>query len=357
MNYELFSHPEQNKNIYLIDMTREHGYFSEMVQKGIEKYIKEQKKILLIINKKWFASWLLCTSCGHIPQCHNCSVSIGYHTTENNKSTHQHNTNSLIWLCHICKTIYELPQYCPQCHKSDSLKLYGLTLQKTEQRIQQEFGINPIIIQSETVASSAKIQRLLPELEKAQVVIGTNVIGVGSKAYDLVIILAADQSLWLPDYSVRQDTFVQLHNIIQHTNAPTVLVQSYDTQHNSIRDACKLDRDWFMQKEKAFRQDHHYPPYGELCVIKYKNENETTLHNSIQALTKELLYLQQSYEYPDLTIYATPPLVYKKFGKFYYHIIILWPQDHVRPFMDIAFSKLQMRKRWFKIDWMANHIV
>jgi primosomal protein N' len=78
-----------------------------------------------------------------------------------------------------------------------------------------------------------------------------------------------------------------------------------------------------MKKEKTFRQSHHYPPYGELCVIKYKNENETTLHNSIQALTKELLYLQQSYEYPDLTIYATPPLVYKKFGKFYYHIIIL----------------------------------
>ena len=60
-----------------------------------------------------------------------------------------------------------------------------------------------------------------------------------------------------------------------------------------------------MKKEKTFRQSHHYPPYGELCVIKYKNENETTLHNSIQALTKELLYLQQSYEYPDLTIYAT----------------------------------------------------
>ena len=521
MNYELFSHPEQNKNIYLIDMTREHGYFSEMVQKGIAKYIKEQKKILLIINKKWFASWLLCTSCGYIPQCNQCSVSIGYHTVndtskakswkwEMNPLTHQL-THSLIGLCHICKTIYDLPQHCHQCHKTDTFKLYGLTIQKTEQWIQQEFGINPLIIQSETVSSQAKINKLLPDLEKAQVVIGTNIInqnltptpllsergnldinkrkntiwiggylhtlakenrknttsseeylwsllrnrqiewlkfrrqhplqwyiadfycaehgliieidgwyhstlsqqeydqardklmkdkwyrilrfsnkeiengiekvlhailstinklaiatdiplwqerergwGVG---YDLIIILAADQSLWLPDYSVRQDTFVQLYHTIQHNTTATFLVQSYDTQHDSIRDACKLDRDGFMKKEKTFRQSHHYPPYGELCVIKYKNENETTLHNSIQALTKELLYLQQSYEYPDLTIYATPPLVYKKFGKFYYHIIILWPQDHVRPFMDIAFSKLQMRKRWFKIDWMANHIV
>jgi primosomal protein N' (replication factor Y) len=224
-------------------------------------------------------------------------------------------------------------------------------------------GINPLIIQSETVASLPKIQRLLPELEKAQVVIGTNVVTSPSKwigsnmKYDLVIILAADQSLTLPDYSVRQDTFVQLNNIIHHTDAATILVQSYDTQHDSIRYACKWDEALFFQAEQKFREQHYYPPYGELCVIKYKNENESTLHNSIQALTKELLYLQQSYEYPSLTIYATPPLVYKKFGKFYYHIIVLGPKDTVRPFMDIAFSKLQMRKRWFKIDWMAHHIV
>ena len=88
-----------------------------------------------------------------------------------------------------------MPNQCEQCHKPDTFKPYGLTIQKTEQWIQQQFGINPLIIQSETVSSQAKISRLLPELEQAQVVIGTNVVGVGGEAYDLIIILAADQSL------------------------------------------------------------------------------------------------------------------------------------------------------------------
>jgi primosomal protein N' len=92
-----------------------------------------------------------------------------------NPLTHQL-THSLIGLCHICKTIYDLPHHCHQCHKTDTFKLYGLTIQKTEQWIQQEFGIDPLIIQSETVSSQAKINKLLPDLEKAQVVIGTNII-------------------------------------------------------------------------------------------------------------------------------------------------------------------------------------
>lgn len=354
MNYELFRH--LNKNIYLVNMTREQGYFSELVQRGLEKHIPTQKNITLIINKKWFASGSICTACGHIPQCHHCSVSIAYHHTDN--SSHQRTnslTHQLTGICHICKTLYPVPSTCEQCHQPNTIKLYWLTIQKTADFIKEQYHIEPLIIQSETVSSQAKIRKLLPVLTEHRVHIGTHVLS--NDQSDILIILAADQSLTLPDYSVRQDTFVQLYRLIQTSTASTIIIQAYDTHHDSIRSACALDRDWFFEKEKIFRQSHYYPPYGELCVIKYKNENETTLHHAIGQLTKELLYLQQNYEYPQLTIYATPPLVYKKFGKFYYHIIVLGPEDQVRPFMDIAFSKLMMRKRWFKIDRMAHGIV
>lgn len=164
-----------------------------------------------------------------------------------------------------------------------------------------------------------------------------------NQLFDLVIVLAADQSLTLPDYTVRQNTFVQLYNIITKFDTTHYIVQSYDTTHPSVRKALKLDRDGFMQEEKQRRQSHHYPPYGELCIIKYNNENESTLHNAIEKLYKELLYLQTVYQYPDITIYTSSPLVYKKFGKYYFHIILIGPE--VRAFMDIAFSKLTMAKR------------
>lgn len=124
---------------------------------------------------------------------------------------------------------------------------------------------------------------------------------------------SADQSLTLPDYSVRQHTFVQLYQLISQFTTTNYIIQSYDTDHPSIRLALKMDRDGFFTQEQEWRTAHHYPPYGELCIIKYNNENESTLHNAIEKLHKELVYLQTSYEYTDITIYTSSPLVYKKF--------------------------------------------
>jgi primosomal protein N' len=155
--------------------------------------------------------------------------------------------------------------------------------------------------------------------------------------------LSADQSLTLPDYSVRQHTFTQNYNIFTKFPTRDYLIQSYDVVHPSIRLACKLDKATFFAQEKEFRSAHHYPPYGELCLIKYNNENENSLHNGIQNLNKELHYLQDTYEYTDISIYTSSPLIYKKFGKYYYHIILIG--HSVRPFMDIAFSKLSMARR------------
>lgn len=348
MNYELFQHTNPKKALYLVDMTQEKGYFSEIVQQALTKNIEEKKKILLIVNKKGFASWLICQSCWHIPQCRQCSVSIGYHQADN---------GLLYGLCPICKTIYDMPASCEQCHELDSNQLYGLTIQKTAQWIEENYKIKPLTIDAEQVSSWPKSMRVLEQIKTTQIIISTNIIipPESNNLFDLIIVLAADQWLTLPDYTVRQNTFVQLYNLIKKFDTRNYIIQSYDTEHPSIRLALKQDRDGFFEEEKIFRSAHHYPPYGELCIIKYNSENESTLHNAIEKLHKELVYLQTTYEYNDLTIYTSSPLVYKKFWKYYYHIIIIGPE--VRPFMDISFSKLTMAKRGYKIDWMAGSLL
>ena len=376
MNYELFQHTNPNKALYLVDMTQEKGYFSEIVQQALTKNIEEKKKILLIVNKKGFASWLICQSCGYIPQCRQCSVSIGYHQADN---------GLLYGLCPICKTIYDMPPSCEQCHKSGTNQLYWLTLQKTAQWIEENYKIKPLTIDAEQVSSWPKSTRILEQIKTSQIIISTNIIiPPGDKilnskfwitnwawkgennlefkiqnsklsSFDLIIVLAADQWLTLPDYTVRQNTFVQLYNLIKKFDTRNYIIQSYDTEHPSIRLALKQERDGFFEEEKIFRAAHYYPPYGEICIIKYNSENESTLHNAIEKLHKELVYLQTTYEYNALTIYTSSPLVYKKFWKYYYHIIIIGAE--VRPFMDIAFSKLTMAKRGYKIDWMAGSLL
>ena len=74
--------------------------------------------------------------------------------------------------------------------------------------------------------------------------------------------------------------------------------------------------------ELAYRKEHNYPPFTQMCVLLYKHEKEKNLHTIINKLYQELLFLRSKYDMEELEIYATPPLIYKKFGKFRYNIIL-----------------------------------
>lgn len=105
MNYELFNHNE--KKIYLINLLKEENQiFSQLVERGVEKYLKAGKKIGILINKKGHSGGTICHSCGHIPQCEQCSVAINYYLLPSGEK---------IGMCHICKRQYLYPQACSQC--------------------------------------------------------------------------------------------------------------------------------------------------------------------------------------------------------------------------------------------------
>jgi len=83
-----------------------------------------------------------------------------------------------------------------------------------------------------------------------------------------------------------------------------------------------MKKDNFYEKDNEFRKVNGYPPFGEICVILYKNEIEESLFTKVDTLYKDLLYLKEKYELKDIEIYSTPPLIYKMFGKYRYNIIL-----------------------------------
>ncbi|MDR0650282.1 MAG: hypothetical protein LBG59_02505 [Candidatus Peribacteria bacterium] len=132
-------------------------------------------------------------------------------------------------------------------------------------------------------------------------------------------------------------------------------MQTFNPHQYSIRNACKLDEKEFYREEYAFREQYHYPPYADLCVILYKNEIEEKVFTKIDTLYKELLYLAQKYQMKELEIYSTPPLIYKMFGKYRYNIILKGKE--VRNFMDVVYTKLNLPAKGFKINWEADTII
>lgn len=349
MNYERFQHDikGKKKSIFLVDMSKEiTPYFSQLAHQGIEKYLAQGKKIWILVNKKWYSWGIICHNCGHIPKCKNCSISISYHKIE---------SWDTIWLCHICKTQYAIPTSCPECH-SNSIKEFGLGTQKVAEYLKNEYQQDALIVDSTTVNSPNKIAKLHATLSW-QIIIWTSLLATPIKDYpfDLIIFLNADLGLNIPDYTSAEKNFYFLYEaFVKHATA-NFIVQSFNPNQYSIRNACRMNKEKFYEEDNIFRKTNGYPPFGELCVILYKNEIEESLFAKVDALYKDLLYLKEKYWLTDIEIYSTPPLIYKMFGKYRYNIILKWP--NVRPFMDIVFTKLNVAKKGFKVDWMAESIV
>ena len=89
------------------------------------------------------------------------------------------------------------------------------------------------------------------------------------------------------------------------------IVQTYNMEHYSIRSACALNKVRFAKEDDEFRNEHAYPPYGQVCVLRYRHELEKNLYTKVSTLHKELMFLQQKYQLTDLEIYTTPPMIYK----------------------------------------------
>lgn len=343
MNYELFDHWE--KRIFLVDMTREPDYiFSEIAKSGISKHIRQGKKLWILVNKKGYSWWIFCKKCGFVPKCDKCSVSVSYHKVNQEK----------IWLCHICKTQYNFPQKCEHCWSTEILE-FGIGTQQVSELLENEFKVKTQIIESEKANSLNKINEILKS--DAQIYIGTSLLNTPIKwlNFDLVLFLNADLGLNIPDYSAAKNNFHFLYDTFVSHNCKNFIVQSFNTENYSIRDACKMDKALFEQSDNEFRKAGNYPPYTDICVIMYKNEIEERVFNKIDKLHKDLLYLKEKYMMDDLEIYSTPPLIYKIFGKYRYNIILKWKD--LRNFMDIVYTKLKINQNWFKVDWEAESLI
>jgi primosomal protein N' len=150
-------------------------------------------------------------------------------------------------------------------------------------------------------------------------------------------------------------TFIFFMKLYKTTQRVTSLFRvSTPTNTASVVHA-KKNEELFHEQDAIYRKQYHYPPFSDLCVLLYKHEIEERLYTNVDKLYKELLYYKEKYQLENIEIYTTPPLIYKKFGKFRYNIVLKW--DQLRNFIDIIYSKCNINGRWFKIDRQADSIV
>ncbi len=256
--------------IVTVDMRREFAQghrhmFSRPLQERLQANLDAGHQSILFLNRRGFASFVLCRSCGHVMECTNCKVSLTLHKSPGGERLH----------CHYCGVSQIKPQLCPECG-SQYLRAFGSGTQQVEEALLQLYpDIRSIRMDADTTNTKGAHRRLLDIFRRgdAEVLIGTQMIakGLDFPNVTLVGVLAADLSLNFPDFRSAERTFQLLTQISgragRGAHPGDVLVQCYEPNHHVIQSVKRGDFKGFYRREVSFRREAGYPPTASLSRI------------------------------------------------------------------------------------------
>lgn len=294
--YDLYELPKRiNKfplpEIELVDMAKEirnknYSLFSAAMKEKIQTCLDNQEQIILLLNKRGYATYIRCLDCGEVIKCPHCDVTLTYHK-------HEHKLK-----CHYCEYQVDMPSNCPNC-KGHNLKPVGTGTQKVEEQLEATFPKAKVIrYDVDTTKHKDGHFKLLDKFAKKEgnILLGTQMIakGLDFENVTFVGVLNADISLNIPDFRANERTFQLLEQVSGRSGRGqkkgTVLIQTYNPEHFVLQ--CVKEHDYlrFFKEEMNFRKLAHYPPYVHLVSILIQGDNESRV---IQCANQIKTYLHR----------------------------------------------------------------
>ncbi len=266
--YELLSLPNRIDDrplpeFQIVDMRRQRGPFrflSRTLQEALRETLDQQQQALLFLNRRGFATFVVCRLCGEVIHCRHCSVSLTYHQ------------QGARLCCHYCGFTSSLPDTCPRCGKP-SLMPFGLGTERIEEEVRRILPQARLVrIDRDTAAHPRQILSHLNKVRdrRADILIGTQMIAKGHDfpGVTLVGVVSADTSLQLPDYRAGETTvqlLVQVAGRAGRGEEPgKVIVQTYNPRHYVIEALGEMDYLEFCRHELRSRKQLQYPPFCRL---------------------------------------------------------------------------------------------
>ena len=255
------------------------GILSQSLHEAMDACLKRGEQMMLFLNRRGYAGFVSCRSCGYVVKCRHCDVSMTVH----------HHT---LLKCHYCGSEQPMPRVCPSCG-SPYIAGFGVGTQKVEEFVQKEFPEARILrMDRDTTSGKDDMGRILQIFSEggADILIGTQMIVKGHDFANvtLVGILAADLSLFAGDYQSSERTFQLLTQAAGRAGRGDrpgeVIIQTYQPEHYCIQTAAAQDYDSFYSQEIRFRHMLHYPPDRQMMVMLAEGENDQQTGQAVQKL-------------------------------------------------------------------------
>ena len=263
---------------------RMNGHFSEALLMSIQETLDRGEQVLLFQNRRGFAPQQECQSCGHVPQCKHCDVSLTYHKSSRSIR------------CHYCGYSERTSTACKACNKQD-VKLKGFGTEKIEAELIELFPDRIIKrMDLDTTRKKNSYEDILNAFEEQEIdiLVGTQMIskGLDFNHVGLVGVLSADQMLNFPDFRAFERAFQMLCQVSgragRKKSDSEVIIQTFQPEHDVLKLVENHNYKDLLKGQLLERQAFRYPPYHRLIHITVRNRNRRVVEQASSLLAKSM---------------------------------------------------------------------
>ncbi|MGN1000513.1 MAG: primosomal protein N' [Bacilli bacterium] len=334
--------------VEIIDMNKERrrgAIFSDKLINEINLRLEKKEQVILLLNRRGYASFVTCSNCGHTIKCPHCDITLTYHKSSNTLR------------CHYCGYGDKMQEVCPKC-KEKSMKSLGTGTEKVEEELKKLFNARIVRMDLDTTVKKGSHESIINDFKdyKYDILLGTQMIakGLDFSRVTLVGVINADTSLMIPNYRSSEYTFQLLMQTAGRSGRGEkegrVVIQTFNPEHYAIKFAKGHDYLGFFKKEMSIRRELSYPPYYYLVQIKVIGKDYDIIRNEANKIAYKLKGLLKNSQ----ILGPTTCSVFKLNGLYRFGIIIKYKkEEHIDEVLKLLIDHYK-NNRNIKIDIDIN---
>lgn len=327
-DYQLVSLPRRVHNrplpqVTTIDLRMQRtekgrGAISRQLHSAIQEALAEKGQIILLLNRRGFATAIQCPQCGYVVVCPDCDVPLTHHR-DGGKAA-----------CHYCDYQVPSPPACPECRFS-GIRFSGLGTQRLEIEVQRRFASARVArMDSDTMRKPGSHERVLNQFRTGDIdiLLGTQMIAKGLDFPNVVLVgvINADTALHFPDFRAAEKTFQLVTQVAGRSGRGDrpghVMVQTFTPEHPAIITAAHHDFVRFAELELEQRSRFGYPPHGFMARVIIRGPHLEETEAFADTMVKRMVATKEQLGIECRILGPAPPPLYKLRGKFRFHAIL-----------------------------------
>lgn len=287
---------------------------SAFLEQQIRERLEKKEGIILLQNRRGFAPFIECISCGHVEQCDRCNVTMTYHAPKKHLR------------CHYCGKVQSPPTTCMACGGFE-FSMKGFGTQRVEEELRALFPDAAIQrMDLDTTSRKNSHDTILKKFGSGEtdILLGTQMVakGLDFPRVTLVGVISADTQMMLPDFRSAERTFQLLTQVAGRAGRSTlrgeVIIQTSQPEHYALKFVEKHDFIGFYKEEVEFRRAIGYPPFARIIVIEVKGKTEKNVERIAEHVGRKLSALLPK----DSILGPTPAVLSKIKDEYRWQIIV-----------------------------------